>query len=59
MPLTGLSFEEIVKKEMEEGKPQDQAVAIAYSVTGKDKKKKNMGLIGEKINRGIAKYGKN
>ena len=41
MPLKGLSFEEIVKKEMDEGKPQDQAVAIAYEVTGKDKK--NMG----------------
>ncbi len=37
MPLKGLSFEEIVKKEMSEGKDQKQAVAIAYSVTGKSK----------------------
>jgi hypothetical protein len=29
-----------IKKEMEEGKPQKQAVAIAMNVAGKSKKKK-------------------
>lgn len=31
---------ENIKREMEAGKPQKQAVAIAYSVAGKSKKKK-------------------
>jgi hypothetical protein len=29
-----------IKTEMEHGKPQKQAIAIAYSVAGKSKKKK-------------------
>lgn len=29
-----------IKKEIESGKPQKQAVAIAYSVAGKSKKRK-------------------
>ncbi len=33
-------FSENIKKEMEAGKPQKQAVAIAYSVARKSKKKK-------------------
>ncbi len=33
-------FSENVKKEMEAGKPQKQAVAIAYSEARKSKKKK-------------------
>ena len=33
-------FSENVKREMEEGKPQKQAVAIAYSEARKGKKKK-------------------
>jgi hypothetical protein len=33
-------FGENVKREMEAGKPQKQAVAIAYSEAGKSKKKK-------------------
>ena len=32
-------FSENVKKEMQAGKPQKQAVAIAYSVADKSKKK--------------------
>lgn len=32
-------FSENVKREMEAGKPQKQAVAIAYSEAGKSKKK--------------------
>lgn len=36
MSIKGLSFEEIVKKEIAAGKPQAQAVAIAYKETGKD-----------------------
>lgn len=31
---------ENIRKEMHSGKPQDQAVAIAYSKAGKAKKKK-------------------
>ena len=37
---TKKGFSSNVKKEMEAGKPQKQAVAIAYSVAGKSKKKK-------------------
>lgn len=33
-------FSKNVKKEMEEGKPQKQSVAIAYSLAKKRKKKK-------------------
>lgn len=33
-------FGDNIKKEMEAGKPQKQAVAIAYSVADKSKKKK-------------------
>lgn len=33
-------FGENIKREMEAGKPQKQAVAIAYSEAGKSKKKK-------------------
>ncbi len=33
-------FSENVKREMEAGKPQKQAVAIAYSEAGEHKKKK-------------------
>lgn len=36
---TRKGFSENVKKEMEAGKKQSQAVAIAYSVAGKSKKK--------------------
>lgn len=36
-------FSENVKREMEAGKPQKQAVAIAYSEAGKAKKKKKGG----------------
>ena len=32
-----------IKKEMKAGKPQKQAVAIAYSAAGKSKKKKESG----------------
>jgi len=32
-------FSENIKREMKAGKPQKQAVAIAYSVARKDKKK--------------------
>lgn len=37
---TKKGFSENIKKEMEAGKPQKQAVAIAYSVARKAKKKK-------------------
>lgn len=37
---TRKGFSENIKKEMEAGKPQKQAVAIAYSVARKAKKKK-------------------
>lgn len=33
-------FSENVRREMHEGKPQDQSVAIAYSLARKGKKKK-------------------
>jgi hypothetical protein len=36
---TDKGFSENIKKEMEVGKPQKQAVAIAYSVAKKSKKK--------------------
>ena len=36
---TKKGFSENVKKEMESGKPQKQALAIAYSVARKSKKK--------------------
>lgn len=34
------AFSENIRTEMNAGKPQKQAVAIAYSVAGKSKKKK-------------------
>ena len=37
---TRKGFSENVKREMEAGKPQKQAVAIAISVAGKSKRKK-------------------
>lgn len=37
---TKKGFSENVKREMEAGKPQKQAVAIAYSEAGEHKKKK-------------------
>ena len=37
---TKTGFSENVKREMESGKPQRQAVAIAYSEAGEHKKKK-------------------
>lgn len=37
---TRKGFSENVKREMEAGKPQKQAVAIAMSVAGKSKRKK-------------------
>lgn len=38
MPLSpSMSKSEIIKKEMEAGKPQKQAVAIAYSVHGESR----------------------
>lgn len=37
---TRKGFSENVKREMEAGKPQKQAVAIAYSEARKDKKRK-------------------
>lgn len=37
---TKKGFSENVKREMDAGKPQKQAVAIAYSETGEKKKKK-------------------
>lgn len=44
MPLSGGSSKEIISKniktEMHAGKPQKQAVAIAYSKAGKSNKKK-------------------
>jgi hypothetical protein len=39
------AFKENIKKEMEAGKPQKQAVAIAYAVAGKKKR------TGEKISK--------
>ncbi len=33
-------FSENIKREMDAGKPQKQAIAIAYSEAGKSKKKK-------------------
>ena len=43
MPLSGGSSKEVISKniktEMHAGKPQKQAVAIAYSKAGKSKKK--------------------
>lgn len=38
---TKKGFSENIKREMEAGKPQKQAVAIAYSQAGEKKKKKN------------------
>jgi hypothetical protein len=38
---TKKGFSTNVKREMEAGKPQRQAVAIAYSEAGEKKKKKN------------------
>ena len=37
---TKKGFSENVRREMEAGKPQKQAVAIAYSEAGRSKKKK-------------------
>lgn len=37
---TKKGFSENIKREMEAGKPQKQAVAIAYSKAGEGKKKK-------------------
>jgi hypothetical protein len=33
-------FSENIRREIESGKPQKQAIAIAYSIAGKSKKKK-------------------
>jgi hypothetical protein len=41
-------FSENVKREMEAGKPQKQAVAIAYSEAGEGKKKPKRGQRTEK-----------
>lgn len=40
---TKKGFSKNIKQEMSEGKPQKQAVAIAYSLAGKSKKKKKAG----------------
>lgn len=61
MPLKGLSFEEIVKKEVAAGKSQKQAVAIAYSETGKNKKNDLSALerfdsLGMRTARGTERY---
>lgn len=44
---TRKGFGENVKREMKEGKPQKQAVAIAYSEAGEAKKKKKSKVKGD------------
>lgn len=39
---TKKGFSENIKREMQEGKPQKQAVAIAYSEAGEKKKKEEI-----------------
>lgn len=58
MPLKGLSFKEIVKKEMAEGKPQAQAVAIAYKTTGKNSLtwREKLNTLEERTARGTERY---
>jgi len=43
------AFAENIRKEREAGKPEDQAVAIAYNVAGKEKR------TGDKISKSIEK----
>ena len=40
MPLKGLSFKEVIKKEVSEGKDPKQAVAIKYSYARKEAMKR-------------------
>lgn len=61
MPLKGLSFDEIVKKEVAAGKPQKQAVAIAYSQTGKGNSNDLSAMqrydsMGSRVARGTERY---
>lgn len=45
---TKKGFSENIRREIESGKPQKQAVAIAYSVAEESKKKKKKGKKDEK-----------
>lgn len=60
MPLSkGMSFEEIVKKEVDAGKSQTQAVAIAYKTTGKENNLSwhdRMNTLDMRAARGTARY---